>query len=95
MHVDKQSDRDKKRGNKLSILSEEGFKMCTYRDTDLPFSRFAQRKGYWLSLIGEKRLIEALSQQQALSDERISEFLQSLTERVQAFEKERSDCLLY
>ena len=98
MQVDKQLDIDKKRRNKLSILSEEGFKTCTDRDEDLPFSRFAQRKGCWSvarSLIGEKSLIEVLSDPEALSDEWISKHLKEWKERTQAFEKERSDCLLY
>ena len=98
MQVDKQLDIDKKRRNKLSILSEEGFKTCTDRDEDLPFSRFAQRKGCWSvarSLIGEKSLIEVLLRPQELSDKQISEYLEEWKERTQAFEKERFDCLLY
>ena len=98
MQVDKQLDIDKKWRNKLSILSEEGFKTCTDRDEDLPFSRFAQRKGCWSvarGLIGEKSLIEVLSNSAPLSDEWISKHLKEWKERTQAFKEERSDCLLY
>ena len=101
MQVDKKLDIDKKRRNKLSILSEEGFKMCTDRDKDLPFSKYANfdKKGeYWSvarSLIGEKSLVEALSDPKAISDEWIPKHLKEWKDRAQAFKEKRSDCLLY